>query len=128
LDAFATPTAKKQKRAAAVTPEEPPNEKQLSRYVPKYIHKNLDYKTRGEKDLPATTLQVYRLVREHYRIPEDFEQRRTFGPLSGTSYEERVVQAYAVGKLASKKDGAPVKICTCCAALGHKREDCPTLI
>lgn len=133
LDSFATPDAKKQRRVTpAVTPEEESSDHNaLSRYVPEYIHKNLDYKKRGEKTLSATTSEVYRLVCEHYEIPDNFEQRRSFGPLSGTSYEERVVQAYAVGRLASsRKDGdAPAaEICTCCAALGHKRVDCPTLI
>jgi hypothetical protein len=132
LDAFATPDGKKQKtslRAIAVTPEEDAEHKALSKYVPKYIHKNLDYKRRGEKDLPAATLEVYRLVCDHYEIPENFEQRRAYGPLSGTSHEERVIQAYSIGKLSPKHgDIAPAEICTCCATLGHKRFDCPTLI
>jgi hypothetical protein len=141
-DAFVTPISKKLKTgrgftaaaaAAAVTPEEAfttnaaAENEALSNYVPKYIHKNLDYKREGEKDLPKVSLDVYRLVCEHYEIPASFEQRRAFGPLSGVSYEERIIREYSIGNL-SPKEGEAVSICTSCASLGHKREDCPNLI
>ena len=130
LDDFASPAQKKATTtlsAVAVTPEEA-ERKALAKYVPKNIHKNLGYRREGasaQDDYP-TTRKVYRLVCKNYRIPADFEQRRSYGPLSGMSYEERVVQGYALGKLVAKGDD--VDICTSCASVGHKRFECPSLV
>lgn len=71
-------------------------------------------------------MTAYRLITDHYFIPEDLEQQRAYGPLSGSSFEERVVQEYALGKLRPTTED--VAICTSCATVGHKRLDCPKLV
>jgi inner membrane protein involved in colicin E2 resistance len=128
---------KKKAAVAAVTPEEElvvkvdgeQEAKELSKYVPKYIHANVGYKTKGTATLPDTTIKAYDMVAQHFEIPVDLEQRRAHGPLSGSSYEERVLQEYELNKLTPKREGTTVAlICTCCAEMGHKRNDCPTLI
>lgn len=123
-----TSPAASKRRAAAVTPGTPQEQdrKALSKYVPTYIHKNLEYSRQGEASLPEETLKAFRLVAAAYDIPDDLEQRRSFGPLSGSTYEERVLQAYMLDKLEPKE--SPVKVCTSCATIGHKRMDCPTLV
>jgi hypothetical protein len=125
LDAFTSPVAKK-KKVAAVTPEEK-ERKALSRYVPEYIHKAVGYQREGKATLVENTITAFKLIVENYTIPEDFEQSRSFGPLGGTSFEERVIRAYTLGKL-KPKDEKGIAICTQCCVLGHKRVECPTLI
>jgi hypothetical protein len=122
-------------------------------YVPTYIHKNLDYQRRGQASLSVTVQTIFQLVEEYYVIPNDFETNPFYGPLSGTCYEERVINAYNRGMLRSKRweenttttttdttaatttttttttgiiDG--IHICSHCAVIGHMRDDCPELI
>lgn len=109
------------------------------RYVPRYIHKNLNYQGRGLASTSATLRTTFALVEQHYRLPSDLETNRVYGPLSGTCYEERAVEAYNLGLLepregasggneATATSSATVSICCHCAVLGHKRDDCPDLI
>jgi hypothetical protein len=84
--------------------------------------------------------RVFDLVEEHYVIPSNFESDRSYGPLSGTCFEERVVNAYDRGLLLPNHQnqnkhpsndegcGSILIICTHCAALGHRQDDCPDLI
>jgi hypothetical protein len=109
-----------------VTPEEA-HEKLPVAYVPTYIHKNLLYLTRDKAALSDATRAAYDLIKEQYIVPSDLERMRSFGPLSGSSYEERVIQQYALGALESKCR-PPIAICIACAHVGHMEEDCPTLI
>ena len=97
-------------------------------YVPIHIHKNLEYHREGEASdaLPAKTLKVFRLILKHFTIPRDFEQSRFYGPLSGSTYEERVISAYRLGKLKATDEPATI-ICTACSELGHERDECPSL-
>mmetsp|Transcript_11553 Transcript_11553/g.26742 ORF Transcript_11553/g.26742 Transcript_11553/m.26742 type:complete len:167 (+) Transcript_11553:35-535(+) len=98
-------------------------------YVPTYIYKNVSYTRRGiAEGLPASTLRTFALVEKHFVIPKHFEQNRAYGPLSGTSFEERVISAYHVGFLEPKNHDAEVEICSACAMTGHRREDCSQLI
>ncbi|KAL3925698.1 MAG: hypothetical protein SGILL_000230 [Bacillariaceae sp.] len=103
-------------------------------YVPVYIHKNLNYQRSEQASIPEELKQSFALVEEYFEIPRDFESNTSYGPLSGTCFEERVVEAYNHGLLKSKDwetnndDGTIVKICSHCATTGHKREDCPELI
>jgi hypothetical protein len=156
--AFFSPTTttqnnKKRKTAATVTPEaaQKSQEKEVesssssSSFVPTYIHKNLGYDRQGQrKGLSTNTLQCFQLIQEYYSIPSNFEQCRysennsVGGPISGSSHEERVIQAYTLGKLHVKPeynndkttDGETIaiKICSCCADIGHMRDDCPALL
>lgn len=131
--ALVTPPKKQQ--AAAVhrhVAEASPSKKQKvgtsseQEYIPKYIHKNVEYKRKGQtKD--STLVATYELVEKYYEIPDDFENNRKYGPLSGVSYEERAIAAYAVDLLSPKTDKA-VAICSACATEGHKRSACPKLI
>ena len=125
--------------------EQPQQQQQEQQHVPTYIHKNLNYHRRGQAFLNETLKRVFDLVEEHYVIPSDFESNRSYGPLSGTCFEERVVNAYDRGLLLpnhpnenenqnqqpSNDDegcGSVLIICTHCAALAHRQEDCPDLI
>jgi hypothetical protein len=96
-------------------------------YVPTYIHKNLSYKRQGDASLSEKVVKTFELVKEHYEIPDDFESNRSFGPLSGTSYEERAITAYNLSML-DPKNADRVEICSNCVSVGHKRGDCPRLI
>lgn len=121
--------------ATIVTPpkSEPPTKQarveKKDQYVPSYLHNNVDYKRKGKADLSDETLKAYELVEKHFHIPDGFENSRKYGPLSGTSFEERVISAYSLGLLEPKtNESANVAICSVCAVEGHRRSDCPTLI
>lgn len=97
------------------------------KYVPKYIHKNLDYIPRSDSEPTRTIRKTFELIQKHYTIPSDLEQSSQYGPLSGSCFEDRVISAYSLGLLPSKTD-AKVLICSHCATLNHRREECPQLI
>jgi len=97
-------------------------------YIPKYLNKNVDYYRKGETSLDPVTAQVFELVSKYYIIPEKFETSRTFGSKSGTSFERRVISAYATKQLQSKEETIIVEICTSCASVGHENDDCPEQI
>ena len=120
---------KKQKvdaKAAISTAEEP--------YVPTYIHKNVGYARFGTAldRLSDGQKLAFAFVVDKYDIPADFETNRKYGPLSGTSYEERVLAAYATDGLTPSEDADPdvirKGICTFCGELGHKKKLCPELL
>ena len=130
-----TPKAKSKKKkqkleeakvSATTTDEEP--------YVPTYIHKNVGYSSFGTATDRLTDGQklAFNFVVEQYHIPSDFETNRKYGPLSGTSYEERVLAAYATNGLDPSEDADSTQIrkgiCTFCGIVGHRRKLCPDLI
>jgi hypothetical protein len=140
---------KKHRAVVAVTPEEETKLEQQdslasTSYVPKYIHANVSYKVQGTAPLAPATIKAFEYIVKHYEIPSNLEQQRAYGPLSGSSFEERVIQQYDLGQLVLKSDGdhddeetkdndndssaLEHVICTCCASVGHERNDCPTLI
>jgi hypothetical protein len=111
------------------TPVKHKDEKKEAVYVPTYIHKNLLYQRRGQASLSEKSRKTFELVEAHFTLPEDLEQNPSFGPLSGTCFEERAIQAYNLSLLEPKEErDAAVEICSNCATLGHKRNDCPDLI
>jgi hypothetical protein len=126
-----------QKPAAALVtpPKEAPREhkrrkveQKKEEYVPTYIHKNVEYKRKGEVN-DETQVATFQLVEKHFVIPEDFENNRKYGPLSGVSFEERAISAYSLGLLEPKTpESANVQICSACAEEGHKRVTCPNLL
>lgn len=127
-----TPKAKSKKKqkleeakASATTADEEP-------YVPTYIHKNVGYSSFGTATDRLTDGQklAFNFVVEQYHIPSDFETNRKWGPLSGTSYEERVLAAYATNGLDPSADSALIRkgICTFCGIVGHRKKLCPDLI
>ena len=98
-------------------------------HVPIYIHKNVNYQRRGDASIDEKLKKTFELVESHFFIPEDFERNRSFGPLSGTCFEERAIRAYNLSLLEPKNDAdAELEICSHCAVLGHRRSDCPDLI
>jgi hypothetical protein len=126
--AVVTPGANNQK-TAVVTPLDERKAAAVFEWIPKYIHENVDYLSKGQAKLSPSTMQVFQWVEQRFGIPKDLEQNRSYGPLSGTSYEERVIRAHALGKLTAKDPAdADVAICTSCATVGHMREDCPDLL
>ena len=132
LEKFMSPVSTKTKRSV-VTPEEEEKKQEdideAELFVPKYIHKNLGYHRQGKSKLDPKKQSAFEQIVETYVIPKDLEQSRAHGPLSGTCFEERVLQAYALGNLAVRQDfEGETRICTACAEKGHKRNECPTLI
>lgn len=125
---FESPAPSKKTKAVVVTPEAAKED--LSKFVPTYIHKNVEYCRGGSCSLPSKTIHVFQWICDRYNIPPDFEQQRSFGPLSGTSYEQRVIAEYKLGKLERKGDSPDDEtlICSGCAQTGHIRDDCPSLI
>lgn len=129
VTSFESPAPSKKPKAVVVTPEAE-KEDLLSKYVPTYIHKNVEYCREGTASLPSKTIQIFQWICDRYEVPADFEQQRSFGPLSGTSYEQRVIAEYKLGKLDRKEDAPDNEtlICSGCAQTGHIRDDCPSLI
>ena len=123
LAAPVTPSPKKARRT-----EQRQIEKVRAEYVPTYIYKNVQYKRKGQVKNDIQ-LKTFELVEQYFVIPDDFETNRKYGPLSGTSFEERAIAAYSAGLLEPKSDeSALVKICSNCATEGHKRTSCPKLV
>lgn len=121
-DPFSTPQRLHKKPRASPPQDDEP-------YVPTYIHKNVAYLRRGETKLDAVVEKTFGLVVRHCIVPQDFENNRKYGPLSGTSFEERVIAAYNLGLLqpnGPESDG--IEICSACGVEGHKRDECPKLI
>lgn len=122
-----SPPSKKTRLSEIYSPQPRHVGTKTEAYIPTYIHKNLSYRRHGTASLPSNVKGAFDLVQEHYEIPVDFEESRSYGPLSGTSFEERVITAYNLSQL-EPKNGEGVQICSICVTLGHKRNDCPDLI
>lgn len=122
-----SPPPKKTRLSDRFLPTKVETAKSEKPYVPTYIHQNLSYKRKGKASLPENVIETYKLVESNYKIPEDFETNRSYGPLSGISFEERAIAAYNLSKLEGKS-GSEVDICSNCVSIGHKRNDCPKLI
>jgi hypothetical protein len=134
---YGSPVAKRTKQTTlvVVTPDESKGAAAASKskskpaYVPTYIHKNVGYRRERDGLLSDVVLRAFDQIVAAHVIPDDLEQSRAYGPLSGACYQDRVLQAYTLGRLTVRKDftGATC-ICTVCAETGHKRDACPTLI
>ena len=99
-------------------------------FKPKYIHFNVGYHPRGELALDARSLKVYRFIRDHYLIPSTFEVDYTYGPLSGSSFEERVLRSYSLGQLEVRGGlhECDLQVCTYCGEEGHMKGHCNKLL
>lgn len=106
-------------------------------YVPTHIHKNVGYISKSiiasdnKVIIDSKTKIVYDYICTNFNIPNDIEYNlKLYGPLSGTSYEDRIIHVYTIGKLQPKKSNHNkiLDICIQCTKIGHKRNDCPTLI
>lgn len=125
-----SPEKKSKLSAALVTPAKTKNQEDTTttEYVPTYIHKNIDYTRKGEGKIDDTTQKSFDLVGEHFILPNDLETNRKYGPISGTTFEQHAIRAYALGMLEAKDPSVVVEICTACATKGHKRDECPKLV
>jgi hypothetical protein len=121
-------------------------------YVPTYVHKNVGYRSKsscrnneGADGADPKIKIILDFIKTHFVIPSDFEGNRSkYGPLSGSSYEDRVIQAYTLGKLQRRENKSKsnnedtntpgtttttsLDICLQCVQIGHQRINCPTLI
>lgn len=118
-----TPAPEPQNQTAVVTPADV---KTKDLYVPKYIHRNVEYSRQGIAKLSLTTQRAFEWIKANVNLPEDLEQNRIYGPLSGTSYEERAIRAYRLG-LIKARSGSD-RLCTACANVGHSSSECPELV
>lgn len=116
---------------------------------PVFLWNTVQYKTAGATKLDKPTAKVFAFVKvrqtptwlsvvlalslllflfsaqEHFVIPTDIESNVKYGPLSGTSYEERVVAAYEWGQLTAAtghESSASVQMCRLCANKGSLRQ------
>lgn len=129
IKSLLSPQKKKDKAFTTPTKKARIEESKEEPYVPTYIHKNLEYLRKGEATLSEITRRTFALVEEHFHLPEDLDKNRKYGPLSGSCFEKRAITAYSMGELEVKNPEADgIMICTACAAEGHKRSSCPTLI
>lgn len=96
------------------------------RYVPHYLYKNVQYKRKGEVDLNTGARKAFHLIEENYIVPSNFESSRMYGPWSGSSYEERLINAYECNLLQPK--GQSIPFCCACGEIGHSRRICSTLL
>ena len=123
-----SPLWKRTRLSDQFSPAKPRQKVEDSQYIPTYIHKNLSYKRQGDASLPDKVVKTFQLVCQHYEIPDDFETNRSYGPLSGISYEERAISAYSLSLLNPKPGDEGTEICSNCVTVGHKRNDCPDLV
>ncbi|KAH9251397.1 hypothetical protein BASA81_007059 [Batrachochytrium salamandrivorans] len=90
-------------------------------YHPQLDAPHADRLTKGQ-------LELARRIRDEFVVPKDFESDvRRFGPLSGLTFEERLISSYEWGLLQSKSPSPPPKRCWKCGAEGSHfaREGCP---
>ena len=107
---FVTPSPLARKTESKLQPTKPEGDIDdrsiLSCYVPRYLHKNLDYCTQGIKihSLSAGKIKAYNSILEHFDIPLIFDNDPKFGPKSGSCFEERVLVAFNLGLLHPKRN------------------------
>eukprot|EP00611_Tribonema_gayanum_P002571 TRINITY_DN11923_c0_g1_i1.p2 TRINITY_DN11923_c0_g1~~TRINITY_DN11923_c0_g1_i1.p2 ORF type:complete len:178 (-),score=60.54 TRINITY_DN11923_c0_g1_i1:604-1098(-) len=97
-------------------------------YVQEALHKQVIYQTEGKAQLSPAMAKVYAFVKENFDVPPMFDKRHRYGPLSGTSAEERLVVAFLDGQLQPKQgrdSAAFAKLCVECGEEGHRARDCP---
>jgi len=95
---------------------------------PNNIFSHVDYKKKGEAELPKTYQKVVAYIEKSFDIPEDFEISSSYGVHSGSCYERRLIAAFAWGQLNPKKGVQAQKMCVECGEMGHFRDDCEELI
>ena len=87
----------------------------------------MHYSAEGTTQLTPGQAKVVAFVKANYVIPDDFElDKLRYGPLSGVSFEERLLAAYRWGKLGLKRGarvGAPPQ-CSACGGEGHWPTEC----
>lgn len=102
-------------------------------FVPVHVHRNLEYLRSGQATISEGKKKAYEFIIQHCVIPENFENDRRFGPLSGSCHEDRVIAAFTVGRLRSKPgdrhaEAVAAGVCSNCGGVGHRRINCASLI
>ncbi len=108
-----------------VAAESPASASAASTASPSAMEALLGFKPAGSAALTEAQLCVYQYVMLNYEVPEDIDRSRRFGPISGTSHEERVITAYSLGLLRLASGGSARTMCSACAEEGHWSMDCP---
>lgn len=94
-----------------------------------FIHQVVGYAPEGQSDLTPNELKVFTFVTDNFAVPKDFENT-SHGPLSGISFERRVISAFVFGQLeplpTAPPDVTATKMCVDCGELGHLPRDCPS--
>ena len=91
--------------------------------LPRAIHLVVGYRDSNQNNTQYLTPGQIRLVeyiKQEYEIPPDFESNvRKFGPLSGLTYEERLISSYEWGLLQKKCRDAGGRFCWKCEQMGN---------
>ena len=119
--------ANKRSRTIQVSEGSTSSEEEDAR-TPTHLHKLLRYKRRGNVALTTVQRRVVDYIERNFVVPVDFERSHRYGPLSGMSFEERLIAAYHSEQLALRdktKSYGMLKICGCCGECGHMQDDCP---
>mmetsp|Transcript_8156 Transcript_8156/g.16466 ORF Transcript_8156/g.16466 Transcript_8156/m.16466 type:complete len:246 (+) Transcript_8156:60-797(+) len=106
-------------------------------YVPKAIYKNIGYRMRDNDSIMELSVgrrKALTHILSITTIPSDFETRK-YGPLSGITWEDRVLTSYDSLLIGEKDNSGNVRrkdekewICTECGIMGHRKKHCTKLI
>ena len=89
------------------------------------LQASVGYVPAGRTKLTTHEAAVIKHVQSHYIIPSDFEiEKVKFGPLSGTSYESRLLSAYRWDLLVLRPGKERTVLCARCGGAGHWPSDC----
>lgn len=102
-------------------------EEQKEQHIPVYIHRNVGYKAKGTEDSEAGLAfgqkKALGVITQKCVIPQDFESSRSYGPLSGVSWGQRVLSCFQAGIIKSK-GGRELVLCISCGNEGHFKKEC----
>jgi len=95
------------------------------------LETHLGYKPAGICELTDAEEKVLREIHRLNLQPAGFEFDKRYGPMSGLSFEHRLVAAYSCGLLHAAA-GIPFEeaaaVCAACGAAGHRQSSCTTVI
>lgn len=75
-------------------------EKENAQSSESHLQQSLNYSKKGRKAIKSAERAALQFINERYDVPNEVSMESTaFGPLSGTCYEERVLNTFADGKL-----------------------------
>ncbi|DBA04306.1 TPA: hypothetical protein N0F65_002068 [Lagenidium giganteum] len=105
---------KPEQRQKSCSPSSDEDQSAGEEHVAEFIHQTVKYQRKG---------QDRQVARQSQAILAHIE----YGPLSGLTYESRLIRAYSLGLLSRKptQQSTPPQICTTCSKLGHSYKLCP---
>ena len=98
----ATSTIRMKKKLDFVSHDKKKSGTPSSNVCQEYLHDCVDYEREGNKTLTKGQEKLLSHIRSNMCIPVDFEINKTYGSLSGLSYEERLIRAFFNKKLLPK--------------------------